>query len=86
MMIPIPRRGFYKGVIGADEAKQVEGIEDVVIAAKPDQLMEPLPEGASYLGFIFARAEQPEQAVAAIRAAHACLQFRIDSEVRLVGG
>jgi L-aminoacid ligase-like protein len=50
-----------------------------VITAKPDQLIEPLPEGASYLGFIFARAEEPEDAVAAIRAAHAQLQFRIDA-------
>lgn len=63
---------------GAAEAAKVEGIEDVVITAKPDQLIEPLPEGASYLGFIFARADQPEEAVAAIRAAHARLQFRID--------
>lgn len=84
MMIPIPRRGFYKGVTGVDEASKVEGIEDVVITAKPDQLIEPLPEGASYLGFIFARADQPEEAVAAIRAAHARLHFRIDAEVRLV--
>jgi hypothetical protein len=65
-------------VTGVEEAKQVEAIEDVVITAKPDQLIEPLPEGASYLGFIFARAGEPEQAVAAIRAAHARLQFRID--------
>ena len=31
---------------------------DVRITAKPDQLLLPLPEGASYLGFIFARAGQ----------------------------
>ena len=79
MMIPIPRRGFFKGVTGAGEAAKVDGIEDVVITAKPDQLIEPLPEGASYLGFIFARADQPEEAVAAVRAAHARLQFRIDA-------
>ena len=79
MMIPIPRRGFYKGVTGVEDAAKVEGIEDVVITAKPDQLIEPLPEGASYLGFIFARADQPDAAVAAIRAAHARLQFRIDA-------
>ena len=78
MMIPIPRRGFFKGVTGVDEAAKVDGIEDVVITAKPDQLIEPLPEGASYLGFIFARADEPEEAVAAIRAAHARLRFRID--------
>ena len=34
----------------------VPGIEDLRITAKPDQLLEPLPEAGSYLGFIFARA------------------------------
>ena len=34
----------------------------------------PLPEGASYLGFIFARAPTPAEAEAALRAAHACLR------------
>ena len=52
------------------------GIEDVVITAKPDQLIEPLPEGTSYLGFIFARADAAREAVAALRAAHARLQFQ----------
>ena len=33
---------------------------DVQITAKPDQQLVPLPEGASYLGFIFARADDPE--------------------------
>jgi hypothetical protein len=34
----------------------------------------PLPEGSSYLGFIFARAPSAVQAEAALRAAHACLR------------
>jgi hypothetical protein len=34
----------------------------------------PLPEGSSYLGFIFARAPSAAQAEAALRAAHACLR------------
>ena len=78
MMIPIPRRGYFKDVNGVDEATRVEGIDDVVIVAKVDQLMEPLPEGGSYLGFIFARAGEPAEVVASLRAAHAALAFRID--------
>ena len=31
----------------------VTGIEDVIITAKEGQMMLPLPEGASYLGFHF---------------------------------
>ena len=40
---------------GVDEARAVPGVDDVRITAKADQLLVPLPEGASYLGFIFAR-------------------------------
>jgi hypothetical protein len=81
MMIPIPRRGFYRGVTGADEARDVRSIDDVVITAKPDQLLLPLPEGASYLGFIFARAATPDEVDAALRTAHGCLSFTVDPEL-----
>jgi hypothetical protein len=37
----------------------------------------PLPEGDSYLGFIFARGETPDEVEAALRTAHACLRFEI---------
>jgi biotin carboxylase len=84
MMIPIPRRGVFRGVSGVEEARAVAGIEDVSITAKTDALLIPLPEGRSYLGFIFARATEPPAVVAALRAAHAHLQFRIEKEVPLV--
>ena len=41
----------------------------------------PLPEGASYLGFIFAHADGPEHAEQALREAHAALRFVIDTEL-----
>jgi hypothetical protein len=44
----------------------------------------PLPEGASYLGFIFARADDPGAAVAALRAAHERLVLDIEPEVRML--
>jgi biotin carboxylase len=75
MMIPIPRAGVYTDVEGMDEARAVEGIEDIVVTAKQGQAMLPLPEGASYLGFMFARTETPQRAVRALRDAHACLAF-----------
>jgi len=40
----------------------------------------PLPEGASYLGFIFARAADPRAVERALRAAHRQLRFAIDPE------
>jgi predicted ATP-grasp superfamily ATP-dependent carboligase len=84
MMIPIPRRGVFRGVAGIDEARLVPGIVDLRITAKADQILLPLPEGASYLGFIFATAAGPRDAEAALRAAHGRLEFAIDPEVRVV--
>jgi hypothetical protein len=84
MMIPIPRRGVFRSVSGADEARALPNIEDVRITAKPDQLLVPLPEGASYLGFIFARAAAPDDVERALRGAHARLTFTIDPEVRVL--
>lgn len=77
MMIPIPHEGRYRRVDGLAEARRLAHIDDVVIAAKVDQRVVPLPEGASYLGFIFARAEHRFDVVAALRQAHGCLQFEI---------
>ena len=84
MMIPIPRRGIYKGVDGVREARSVPNISEVTITAKPDGKVTPLPEGKSYLGFIFARAPRPLSVEQALRAAHAKLRFTIDREIAVV--
>jgi L-amino acid ligase C-terminal domain 2 len=81
MMIPIPRRGLYKGVDGVDDARRVPHVDDVRITAKIDQVLIPLPEGASYLGFIFATAARADEVERALRAAHTALRFRVDAEV-----
>jgi biotin carboxylase len=78
MMMPIPRRGRYRGVSGIDEARRVRNVDDVVVTARPGQLLEPPPEGHAYLGFVFARAEHPEAAVAAVREAHGRLRVELD--------
>src|SRR3954468_15587153 len=77
MMIPIPRAGMLRSVDGVDEARRVDGIDEIHITAKPDQLLVPLPEGASYLGFIFARAAHAADVERALRAAHARLSYKI---------
>ena len=84
MMIPIPKRGVFRHVAGLDDARQVHGVDDIRITAKLDQLLVPIPEGASYLGFIFARADETRLAEQALRAAHARLRFTIDPELRMV--
>jgi biotin carboxylase len=77
MMIPIPARGVLRGVSGEGEARLVPFVEDVQITARQDQLLEPLPEAGSYLGFIFARGPLPAQVEAAVREAHQRLVFTV---------
>lgn len=81
MMIPIPSAGILKGVHGVEEAKQVPQIRGIEITAKLNYQLVPLPEGASYLGFIFARGETPADVEAAIRRAHGLLRFEIRREI-----
>jgi hypothetical protein len=77
MMIPIPKGGIYEGVEGTGRAAAVEGIEDVIITAAEGQRLVPLPEGAAYLGFLFARCGSPDAVEAALRRSHAELRFQI---------
>ena len=76
MMIPIPRPGVYLGVEGLESARQTPGVEDIAITAKEGQALVPLPEGASYLGFIFARGASTEAVDGALRESHARLDFQ----------
>jgi len=85
MMIPIPKRGIFRRVDGVDEARAVDGVEEVIITAKRDALLLPLPEGRSYLGFIFARGHRPETVELAIRQAHTELRFEIERELTVIG-
>jgi biotin carboxylase len=85
MMMPIPGEGIFRGVTGLDEARRVSNVTDVRITAKADQMLMPLPEGSTYLGFIFARARTADDAERAVRDAHDCLRFQIDRAVRMAG-
>ena len=77
MMVPIPRSGIYQGVEGVEEASRTPGVEDIVITAKPGQKLVSLPEGSSYIGFIFARGTFPQGVEKALRDAHQKLHFAI---------
>jgi biotin carboxylase len=83
MMIPIPRGGVFRGVEGVEAASAVPGIEQVTITAKRDRPVVPLPEGSSYLGFIFARGPSPAEVEAALGKAHAHLTFDIRPAFRV---
>jgi biotin carboxylase len=86
MMIPIPGPGRLAAVDGQAEAAAVPGVESLEITAALQHSIRPLPEGESYLGFIFARGDTPEAVEAALRAAHARLRIVIEPEIWLESG
>jgi biotin carboxylase len=78
MMLPIPKAGTLREVRGQDHARGVPGIAGLEISIAPGRPVEPLPEGDRYLGFLFAKADTPEQVEAALRSAYARLGVEID--------
>jgi biotin carboxylase len=85
MMIPIPAAGVLRGVSGIEAAEAVPGIREVRITAPLGHPLVPLPEGESYLGFLFASGERPETVEMALRAGHAALRFEIVPEIPVFG-
>jgi biotin carboxylase len=69
LMLPIRKRGVLEEVRGVEQAKAVPLIDEVSITAHLREELVPLPEGASYLGFAFARGETPQAVEAALREA-----------------
>lgn len=84
MMIPIPGAGLLKGIKGCETAASLPYIESVEITAQLNQRIIPLPEGDSYLGFIFAKGPGPEAVEEALRDAYAALSFEIARELPLI--
>ena len=81
MMIPIPRRGIFLGAYNLDAALQVAAISDIQITASAGQIIAPPPDGASYLGFIFARGISPDAVELGLRQAHQRLVFGIQADI-----
>jgi biotin carboxylase len=75
MMIPVPQSGILERVEGLDEATATLGVEEIHITARLHDFIAAWPEGSSYLGFIFARGETPEEVEAALRESHRKLRF-----------
>jgi hypothetical protein len=81
MMIPIPTNGIYRDVAGVEEASV---FAEVIITAKEGQRLQKLPEGNSYLGFLFARRDSPQEVEDVLRNAHAQLHFDIARQLQVV--
>jgi biotin carboxylase len=77
MMLPIPRAGVLREVRGEEAARAVAGVTDLEITIRRGEEVTPLPEGARYLGFLFARGAGPGSVERALRAAAERLSFDI---------
>jgi hypothetical protein len=75
MMIPIARNGVFRRVEGIEAARAVPGIDSIEITTRPGEAVRKLPEGSSYLGFLFANAVTPAAVESALRQAHEKLVF-----------
>lgn len=85
LMVPIHRSGILVDVTGIDAARAVPGVIEVEITAVRGRRIEALPEGARYLGFVFASGDAPEVVEASLRAAQAELDVVIVGEPGATG-
>ena len=84
MMIPIPGAGVYRGVEGLEDARGVPGVDDIVITAKEGQELLPLPEGSTYLGFLFFRDGSADLVLDGLRQVHERLRFLFSAVLPVV--
>ena len=77
MMIPVPHSGVLEKVQGQGAARETPGITGLEITARLHDYIAAWPEGSSYLGFLFAQANTPEEAERALRLAHGKLKFML---------
>lgn len=75
LMIPIKQKGVLKRVEGLLEAQQEKHITHIEIHIQPGYELTPLPEGSSYLGFIFANAGTYDETYTALQSAYKKLRF-----------
>jgi len=85
LMIPTPGAGTLRRVEGVLAAQRVPGIDDLSITVREGYELTPLPEGGTYLGFVFARAVTPDAVERALREAHACLNVVIAPRLPVAG-
>ena len=68
-MVPTPGAGTLRRVEGVMEASRIPGIREVSITVREGYELTPLPEGGTYLGFVFALGDDPAEVEASLRRA-----------------
>ena len=77
LMIPVPKAGILKRTEGLTKARKIKNITSLTIDIPAGNEVHCLPESSSYLGFIFAEANTPEEVEQSLRDAHDKLEFVI---------
>jgi biotin carboxylase len=78
LMIPTPRSGTLSAIANQEETRQIEGITGMDFTITPGGRVTAPPDGERYLGFVYARADTPEQVESALRKAMATLEVQLE--------
>jgi biotin carboxylase len=81
MMIPVPQSGVLEKVEGEEAARATPGVSELHITVRLHDHIAAWPEGSSYLGFLFARADNAAAVERALREAHGKLNFTLTSRL-----
>lgn len=73
LMLPVKEEGVLRRVEGVMKAEKVPYIDEVEISLREGYKVHPLPEGASYLGFVFSSAPDADTVEQALRHAYTLL-------------
>lgn len=69
LMIPIPRRGRLRGLAGLEGVEAIDEVTAIEVTAPIGSEVAPPPYGEGYLGFVFARADDPARVEQVLRTA-----------------
>ena len=81
LMVPVPETGRLRSVDGLDDVRAMPAVTGVEITAKSGAMLETLPEGGTYPGFVFAEGAQPDDVIGTLREAAQRLRLVMDRTV-----
>lgn len=78
LMIPTPGSGHLARIEGQETTREIEGIAGMDFTIVPGKEVVAPPEGDRYMGFVYARADTPEEVEAALRKAMSMLEVQLE--------
>lgn len=78
LMIPSPYSGILRAVEGIEDVREIDGVTGIDITMVPGDRIEAPPRGERYVGFVYARAKNPQQVESALREAMSKLEVQLE--------